>query len=386
MQPAEQRVIDRQGLDELVTRLRQAGYTLIGPVRREAAIVYEEISSLADLPAGWEEEQGPGTYRLKRRDDAALFAYTSSPGSWKRYLFPPELRLWRAQRTDGGWQRVGQEEESRPYAFIGVRACDLHAIQIQDRIFLQGAVPDPAYALRRRGAFIVAVNCGRAGGTCFCASMGTGPRASGGYDLALTEMVGDGRHDFLVEVGTARGAEVLRGVPSRPARAADREAAAAIVARTAAQMGRHLDTREIREVLYRNAEHPRWQETAARCLTCGNCTLACPTCFCHAVVEVTDLAGEHAERWRRWDSCFSLNFSYIHGGSVRASPASRYRQWLVHKLAAWIDQFGTSGCVGCGRCITWCPVGIDITEEVRVLRGEGQAGTGGGKEQTDGDP
>lgn len=386
MQPADQRVIDRQGLDQILARLRQAGYTLIGPVRREGAIVYEEISSLADLPAGWMEEQGPGTYRLQRRGDAALFAYASSPGSWKRYLFPPEMRLWRARRVDGGWQREGGEEEGRPYAFLGVRACDLHAVQIQDRVFLQGAAPDPTYAARRRGAFIIAVNCGRAGGTCFCASMGTGPRASGGYDLALTEMVGEGRHEFLVEVGTARGAEVLHGVPSRPAEAADREAAAAIVARTAAQMGRHLETGDIREVLYRNAEHPRWQETAARCLACGNCTLACPTCFCHAVAEVTDLTGEHAERWRRWDSCFSLSFSYIHGGSVRASTASRYRQWLTHKLAAWIDQFGTSGCVGCGRCITWCPVGIDITEEVRALRGEGRAGTGGGKEQTDGDP
>ncbi len=385
MQPAEQHVIDLQGLDELLVRLRKAGYTLIGPVRREGAIVYDEISSVADLPAGWTDEQGPGTYRLQRREDGALFGYASSPWSWKRYLFPPELRLWRARRVDGGWERVDVDgEEARPYAFLGVRACDLHAVQILDRVFLHGIVPDPAYLARRRSVFIIAVNCGRAGGTCFCASMGTGPRAREGYDLALTEMVGEGRHEFLVEVGTTRGAEMLRGVPSRPAEAADIEAAAAITARTAAQMGRHLDTQGIRELLYRNVEHPHWQEIAARCLACGNCTMVCPTCFCHAVEDITDLTGEHAERWRRWDSCFSLSFSYIHGGSIRTSTASRYRQWLTHKLAWWIDQFGTLGCVGCGRCITWCPVGIDLTEEVRALRGEKQAEMTEAKEHGDG--
>jgi ferredoxin len=96
--------------------------------------------------------------------------------------------------------------------------------------------------------------------------------------------------------------------------------------------------------------------------------MACPTCFCTTVDDVTDLTGSQAVRSRRWDSCFSMDFSYIHGGSVRSSGASRYRQWLTHKLASWQDQFGASGCVGCGRCITWCPVGIDLTEEVEAIR------------------
>jgi ferredoxin len=216
--------------------------------------------------------------------------------------------------------------------------------------------------------------------------MGTGPQVRGGYDLALTELREDGRHEFLLEVGTARGAEVLRGVSSRPASSTDAAAAARVVAQTAARMGRRLDTVGIKELLYGNYEHPRWQQVAARCLTCGNCTMVCPTCFCTTVEEAADLTGEQAARWRRWDSCFSLAFSYIHGGSIRPSAASRYRQWLTHKLATWIDQFGTSGCVGCGRCITWCPVGIDITEEVRAIRGaERTATVEAGKEQAHGD-
>ena len=212
--------------------------------------------------------------------------------------------------------------------------------------------------------------------------MGTGPKATTGFDLALTEIMDGAGHRFLIEVGTARGGEILERVPRRLAGDADREAGERVVAEAAAQMGRSLDTRDIKELLYRTLEHPRWQEVAARCLTCGNCTMVCPTCFCTTADDLTDLAGDHAERWRRWDSCFSLEFSYVHGGSIRASAASRYRQWLTHKLATWIDQFGTSGCVGCGRCITWCPVGIDITEEVRAIReAEAAAMAGAPKEE-----
>jgi ferredoxin len=96
--------------------------------------------------------------------------------------------------------------------------------------------------------------------------------------------------------------------------------------------------------------------------------MVCPTCFCASVQETTDLSGEQVDRRRQWDSCFNFDFSYLNGGVVRDQVRSRYRQWLTHKLATWWDQFGLSGCVGCGRCITWCPVGIDLTQEVAALR------------------
>ena len=246
---------------------------------------------------------------------------------------------------------------------------------------MNGQNVDPAYKSRRENAFIVAVNCGQAGGTCFCVSMNTGPKVMSGFDLALTEVLEGGRHYFVVEVGTDLGAEILREVPHKASHEEETDAADRIVAKTATQMGRSMDTTGIKDLLYRNYEHPRWDEVAARCLTCANCTMVCPTCFCTTVEDVTDLTGEHAERWRKWDSCFTLDFAYIHGGSVRPSGKARYRQWMTHKLATWIDQFGTSGCVGCGRCITWCPVAIDITEEVRAIR-ENEPGR---KENTRGD-
>jgi sulfhydrogenase subunit beta (sulfur reductase) len=271
---------------------------------------------------------------------------------------------------------AGADEPPR-YAFLGARSCDLHAMDIQDKVFLDPSATDPTYASGRNGAFVIAVNCGVAGGTCFCVSMETGPKATDGFDLALTELLDADRHEFLIEVGSEAGAELLATVPARDARAADTETAARIVEHTAASMGRSMDTHDIRDLLAANLEHPRWDDVAERCLSCTNCTLVCPTCFCSSVEDVTDLAGENAERWRVWDSCFTADHSYLHGGSVRPTIRSRYRQWLTHKLGTWIDQFGTSGCVGCGRCITWCPVGIDLTEEVRAIR-QAPSTSGGG--------
>jgi sulfhydrogenase subunit beta (sulfur reductase) len=369
--PAEHspQVIERGGLEELLGALRRRGFTPIGPTVRQGAIVYEELELASDLPAGWTDVQDGGTYRLQRRDDDAMFGHNVGPNSWKNHLFPPTLKLWTARRSEDGELEVEEEVAEPPrHAFIGVRSCDLHAIAVQDRTFVDGPWADRDYQARREGAFIVAVNCGQAGGTCFCVSMDTGPRASSGYDLALTELLDDAGHRFLVEVGSERGAELLAELPSRPAAGGDEKAAEEVVERTASQMGRTLDTTDIRDMLYRNREHPRWDEVADRCLTCGNCTMVCPTCFCSSVEDVTDLAGDEATRVRSWESCFTLEHSYIHGGSVRTSGKARYRQWMTHKLASWIDQFGTSGCIGCGRCITWCPVAIDITEEAAVIR------------------
>jgi ferredoxin len=233
-----------------------------------------------------------------------------------------------------------------------------------------GAYVDPQYAARRDGVFIVAVNCGQAGATCFCASMGTGPRADKGFDLSLTEVLEGDTHHFVVEVGSPSGLDLLAEVPHRDASTEEIDRAERVTADTALHMGRKLETGGLKELLYAGVESAQWEEIAQRCLTCGNCTMVCPTCFCTTVEDVTDLAGLEAERVRKWDSCFTSDFSYLHGGSVRVSPRSRYRQWMTHKLASWQDQFGTSGCVGCGRCITWCPVGIDITREAARMREE----------------
>ncbi len=354
-------------LAQLFPSLQRRGYQVVGPTVRGGAIVYELLNSFEELPAGWTAEQEAGEYRLRRRNDAALFGYAVGAQGWKRFLYPAEMRIFEARRNGSGFQILNNDAPPPRYAFVGMRACELAAMAIQDRVLLGEQYGETVYQSRRHGIFLVAVNCTVSAPTCFCASMHTGPPAEAGFDLALTELVDAQRHIFVAEAGTRQGAEVLAELSATAADATLRQEAEKAVKAATAGMKRSLKTSGIREMLYAAFEHPHWDEVAARCLACGNCTMVCPTCFCTTVEDVSSVDGTHAERWRKWDSCFTQNFSYIHGGSVRMSIKSRYRQWLTHKLAAWIDQFGSSGCVGCGRCITWCPAGIDITREAAAL-------------------
>lgn len=360
-------ILERSGLEQLLQALKKEGYVTLGPTVREHAVVYGELHTLENLPIGWKDWQEGGGYKLVPRSDAALFGYNVGPQSPKQFLHPPLLRLFRASKTPQGFEVAGEPEVIPRYAFFGVRACELEAIRLQDQVFLGGPYQDPHYKARREQVFIVAINCTQAGNTCFCTSMNSGPKAGVGFDLALTEVLEGDRHYFVGEVGSEAGGRLLDRVAHRPAEGPECSHAEALVAQTARNMGRRLNTEGLKERLYQNLEHPRWEEVAARCLSCGNCTQVCPTCFCTSVEDHSDLVGQVAERTRRWDSCFTADFSYLHGGSVRVSTKARYRQWLTHKLATWQDQFGTLGCVGCGRCITWCPVGIDLTEEAAAM-------------------
>ena len=379
-QPIPPRTLDTTGLQALIDALAARGYTVIGPTVGGGAIVNAPIRTLDDLPRGWGDDQEAAHYRLRRRDDDAFFGFAAGAQSAKPVFFPTDELLWRGRRRRGEFTVEPESDGSSastagqgPYALLGVRSCDLNAIAIHDRVLTGRVQADAHYAARREDAFIVSVSCTDPGGTCFCASMGTGPRPEGGpharFDLSLTELLDGGIHRFVVEVGSERGAEVLSDISAPPAPIDDLAAADGVATSAAGRMGRTLDTDGIKELLYASAESPRWDDVASRCLACTNCTMVCPTCFCTTVHDVSDLTGDVAERHRVWDSCFDAEFSYIHGGTVRDSTKSRYRQWMTHKLGSWIDQFGTSGCVGCGRCITWCPAAIDITAEAAALRG-----------------
>lgn len=355
-------VFDSTGLHALILGLAARGYRVVGPTVRDSAIVLAEIDGVDDLPHGWGVDTAPGTYRLRARADRAAFGHSAGPQSWKQFLHPQRQQVWSSDPAT---------EAAEPrYAFLGVRGCDLAAINVLDRVMVGGAHPDGGYASRRTGAFIIAVNCTEPGGLCFCASMGTGPRCGPSFDIALTERVDGDSVTYLAEAGTDEGAELLAAIPQGPVDPAERTAADAEIDTAATKMGRHMPSGDLRQLLVDSRESTHWDDVASRCLTCGNCTMVCPTCFCTSTSDVTDLTGTHAERWMEWASCFEFDFTFVHEGPVRTSGSSRYRHWLTHKLSSWHDQFGTSGCVGCGRCIAWCPTGIDITEEMATFARE----------------
>jgi len=380
--------LDLAGLGSLLADLVEDGYDVHGPQVSDEVITIDRLSSVDQLPRGWTDEQEGGRYRLRPRDDDARFGYAVGPRTWKELLHPPRTPVWTiTRRSDPNGETASElevemhEPTSPRLALFGVRPCELAAIGKQDRVLLDGPHPDPAYQATRSGVFIVAVACGAPAATCFCPSMGTGPGIGPETiaDLAVTELVGgatggegDGASGddvgYVVRAGTERGAEVLARLPRRPATDEETAAAEQVPVDAAQAIGRRIDTDGIRERIYANLESTQWDELGERCLTCGNCTMACPTCFCTNLEDLTDLTGDHTDRWRVWDSCFSLDFSQLGQRPVRESGGSRYRQWFIHKLASWIDQFGESGCVGCGRCITWCPVGIDLTAEVATMK------------------
>ncbi|MFZ1040275.1 MAG: 4Fe-4S dicluster domain-containing protein [Anaerolineales bacterium] len=359
-------VITKVAFNAVLSRLREKGYETIGPRVKNDTLIYAPIEGVDDLPRGYITEQDAAHFRLTYTGHSRYFDAIPGAQSWKQFLFPPKTELFALRKTNNRWEVSTPETKAPAYAFIGVRACELAAIQIQDKAFLRSDFNDPIYRARRERVFILSVNCMYPAGTCFCVSMGTGPRAKDGFDLSLTEL----EDVFLLTIGSEIARNLLEGIPFELASAFLLRNADQGLERAASQMGRKLDISNLPDLILNNLDHPHWQEVGARCLSCTNCTQVCPTCFCWDATDEMSLDGKETHRERVWDSCFNPGYSYQAGGNTRPTIRSRYRQWLSHKLGTWKQQYGTLGCVGCGRCITWCPAEIDLTKEIPMLQEE----------------
>lgn len=372
----EPRFLPRHRFQSLIEQLTTSGYDVIGPQVRDHAIVFDHLAEVNQLPIGMIDEQAPGRYRLEHTGSPRCFDWANGPQALKPMTFVPRETLWQSERQPDG--RLSFHEtplETRPTAIIGIRACDLAALSIQDRHFMRGAHPDPQYSRRRQNLFLVAVNCMRSAATCFCTATGDGPRSRSGHDLALSEL-DDG---FIVEAHTVRGQSIVMQLDTVPVTSEQSEAAESGIVHAADQQTRTLPQGPLQAKLVGAVDHPHWQTLDDRCLSCGNCTAVCPTCFCQTHVDEISLDGLQASHVRQWESCFNPDHSYIHGIVIRAERPQRYRQWLTHKFGTWEEQFGRGGCTGCGRCIAWCPVGIDVTEEIAALCDDTAAGSPGVK-------
>lgn len=361
--------IKKHNLSFLFEKLK-GSYRVIGPKVEDGAIILSDIE-YADIPSGYRDQQGKGTYRISKGDGSYIFSFSNGPDSFKRFLHLPSSEIFSFQKGSKGFRVRPSAYSERPIAFLAIRACDIYALKLYDRIFLEGPVKDRNYQRLRSGSLVIALNCIYPGDNCFCSSMGTGPEVKDGFDIALTEL----DDSFIIEIKTVLGEKASEGLPLEDIEPKDIDEKYLRIENCKKLIKKSIRTYELPFVIYRNLEHQRWTEIAKRDLECGNCTQVCPTCFCNSSydhIEISSISKKSGEfsgtRIRIWDSCFSRNFARVHGGNFRPSRRARYRQWMSHKLAYMIEQFGLQGCVGCGRCITWCPAGIDITEEMEALR------------------
>jgi len=347
-------------LQRLFDQLKQAGYTVVAPQQVDGAIVYRETETASTLPQGVVDRQQPGQYRLETTPDPRYFGWSSGVQGVKSALFPPQELLWQSTRqADGQIQFSPLHAPQQPVALFGLRSCDLAAIRLMDKHFLRSGEEDPWYQQCRSHQLLIAVSCSHASESCFCASTATGPEPEQGFDLRLDELASG----FLIQAGSAVGNRLLLDLALESATELQIAEADESLGAVAASQKRAIASNDFRPHFLDKTESPIWEQIAERCLGCGNCTALCPTCFCHREEEVATLDLQQSSHQRVWDSCFSDEHSQLHGIPVRTGRRERYRQWMTHKLAGWHDQFGESGCVGCGRCITWCPVGIDLVQE-----------------------
>jgi len=362
--------LKRENFQELIGFLKSDGYKTIGPKVKDGAIVYDEVHTITDFPLGVQDEQSPGTYKLIGTGNGRWFSWANGPQNLKPILFAPREHLWKATRNEKKKIEFTQViPESEHIAVIGVRACDLAALALQDQHFLQMEYQDPYYKARRENLFVVAINCTHSAETCFCASTGDGPEVKMGYDLSLVEL----DNGFIIMSGSDQGEKILNRINLPTATEQQLLSARQQIENAAKKQKRTLSGRNLRNSLFEQLDNPQWQKTAERCLSCGNCTSVCPTCFCHSEHEDVTLDAKETSHYRQWSSCFTQEHSYLHGLVIRADTKMQYRQWLTHKLGSWHEQYGRSGCVGCGRCIAWCPAGIDLTEVAYAICGDANA-------------
>ena len=356
--------LEIQQIEKLFESVRSQVDYIVGPKLSQGAICLETVENFSELPRGFRDKQDAGSYNLEATNSDSLFQYSVGPNSLKKFLHPAKQKLWTASKNQ--LEDTDFHEEEAPtsrIAFFGMRSCDVKSLEILDRVFLESGFTNSQYEKQRKDVVLITASCAEPSSVCFCTSMDHGPKPQK-FDLNIIEIYSESSHFFLLQVGSKIGEIIAGSINLEKASTEEIQQSEDSYLRAVQKIERTLETKDLKEKIQDNLESPQWDKIADKCLSCANCTMVCPTCFCSTSYDQSDLEGNHVERWLNWDSCFNNDFSYIHGGAVRSSTKSKYRQWLSHKFSSWFDQFGSSGCVGCGRCIAWCPVGIDLTVEI----------------------
>ncbi len=288
----------------------------------------------------------------------------------KKYQFLPADQVLAYTKEARMVEVRGAAVEADETVVLGSRPCDAFAVRSLDGVFTTEPAFDP-YRVRREKTTIVSMSCHQPAETCFCTSAGIGPDSTEGSDLLLTEVSGG----FFVEVVTEKGRELVATCREYFTEAGEegtgeRNRAGALLRE---KVTREAQYEAVRRVLDRpeTFSHEEWEKIGQTCIGCGVCTFLCPTCHCFDIVDEPVL--DRGSRWKIWDACQFADFTLeASGHNPRDRQYKRYRNRVFCKFKYYIDFYQMTGCVGCGRCIRYCPVGIDITEAAtRAAGGRG---------------
>ncbi len=313
------------------------------------------------------EDKGQFVFRRLERWSEARLDYPRTALPPKKYFLPPRETLFRYQENRGYVPYL--EGFDRRIVLFGVHACDIYALNILDEVFA-GAYPDPYYQARRKNIAIIGIDC-TPDEHCFCRSM-RADYVDRGFDLFLTD-IGDSYHTL---VGTARGDDMVLAASTlfEPITRADTEEYKRRSSAKRAAFKLEVEIRDLSEIFEMEYESGIWKELGDRCLACGNCSMVCPTCYCYDVADTVCLGGRDGTRDRTWDSCLFSSHALVAGGeNFRKTRAARIKFRYYHKQRGFVAEYGRHSCVGCGRCITTCPVGIDVSKVINQLRGVAHA-------------
>jgi Pyruvate/2-oxoacid:ferredoxin oxidoreductase delta subunit len=325
-----QKILPKPDLSRLIEEWK-AGATVYGPVRHRDIVAFEPLTG---------SDEG----------ELCLAANTCYPP--KSLFLPQSEPMLRAGML--GLEPV--EALTAKRVVLGIRPCDARACQLLDHVFAGAEYADPYWSEKRRQTTLVALGCTDPCQTCFCTSVGSGPFDGRGVDVVLTD-IGDG---YVAETNSERGHALLETLTDASQNQIEAASKAKVRAREAVKEPFELDG--IVDTLYSLFDDEVWYEVQQSCLGCGVCTFLCPTCHCFDIVD----EAQRGERVRNWDTCmFRIYSQEASGHNPRPTNVERTRQRILHKYAYFIEWFDEVGCTGCGRCVRYCPAGIDIRQTIR---------------------
>ena len=316
-----------------------------------------------DLFAPVQLAEGVAVFKKIDRPDEVDFSSSNTQKPAKEVFFPQSETMFRYEKTGKQHQVTSTEEVERKRVILGARPCDIQAVSLIDQVFSGKEYTDVYYVNKRKATTIIGMACDHPLSTCFCSSMKGGPFHREGSDLFLIDL----GEAFLVELLTEKGKTFQKNKFLKEALAKDINSAKEVEEKATPKTDGSLPVAGIEKRLDQMLESPFWERVQEKCIGCRICTYLCPTCHCFDIVD--EALTNKGQRVRNWDSCLSSLYSQeTSGHNPRPTNRERTRQRIMHKFNYFPKNFDQIACVGCGRCIIYCPVNFDIRQTIKEIQ------------------